>query len=165
MRLQVACLLIAGFTVAHAGEFGMVGEFDLNGDGIIDRIQSGPRELFGQSGGPFVVTLGENGTLPEKSYLIHGNGRFVIETGNDNGPTRLWSYGRISCCEGILASYVFTSDGMEQQQITINPGDGGSDVGRANYRSIFSEENLLPLKRISPYSPPPNPSGRDWGEG
>ncbi len=158
-------LLFCAVTYTHADEFGLVGEIDLNNDGLLDRIESGPRALFGQGGGPFVVTITGNGVVPDKSYVVSGNGRFAVERGGAGRPVRLWAYWRMSCCDGVLASYVFSHDGMEQQSITISPGDGGTAVGRAIYRSIFNADTLLNLKRISPYTPPPDPAGGKWGAG
>ena len=164
--MKIFSLLVICFVafVTHADEFGLVGEIDLNNDGVIDRIQSGPSDLFGQAGGPLVVTLSENGNSPAKSYVIEGNGTFAIERTGTGEPIRLWSYWRMSCCQGVLSSFVFTHDGMEQQHIKINPGDSGTAIGRAVYNGIFDQENLFALKHVSPYSPPPNPSGLEWGK-
>ena len=159
---RIAMLLLA--TPVFAQHAGLIGRIDLNGDSIKDEIRSGPSSLFGNAGGPLVVRLSASDNSPEVAYLIEGNGRFAIESFGDNAPVRLWTYWHVSSIEGVLTSYRFRKSGVETSHITINPGDGGTETGRAIFNAVFRKDNVFILDHISPYEPPAHPMSKTRGE-
>jgi len=157
---QITITVIFLICIILHGEDGYVYNGDLNGDGIADKIESGPSWTFGTGGGSFVVTI--NGKTNQQSYAIGGKPYFALEK-IPTGNMRLWSYWHMSAQEGVLTSYMFTPE-LKQENITINPGDGGTDLGNAIMKAVFNEKDLIKLKKVKDYTIPPNPSGLEWGK-
>jgi hypothetical protein len=149
---------------AGAEEYGFVGEIDLDNDGIKDHIQSGPSSMFGNGGGPIVVTLSATVDSPSKSYVIAAYDRFAVEKFGADRPVRLWSYWHISSSEGIVTGFTFTKSEMTRQSLRIYTGGLGSQISHSIAASIFREENIFQLDRVNPYTVPPHPAGHEWGK-
>lgn len=156
--------LLFAFSNASADEFGFVGEIDLDNDGVVDRVQSGPMEMFGNGGGPVIVTLRANGDSPEKNYLIAADTRFAVEEFAGHHPIRLWSYWSTGNSAGVLTCFTFTKGELKTQQLDIFLGGTGSEISKSIIAKIFKKENRFDLKRVSPYAVPPHPDGLQWGK-
>jgi hypothetical protein len=134
---------------------------DINRDGVADKIASGPGELFGNGGGPFVVTLGSR-KGPPKQFVLNLH-RLAATVENTATATRIWSYWHLSGRSGDLCVDTLT-DKTSRQCITIYAGDGGTAMGNALVERIFSKGQRLEFKDVEPYVPPPHPDGREWGK-
>lgn len=164
MKLGYVLAILTVSYSAFAEEFGFVGEIDLDNDGVVDRIQSGPMSMFGNGGGPLIVTLSANGGSPEKNYLIGGSTKFAVERFGAERPIRLWSYWHLGSSEGVLTGFTFTKDEMTKQNLRIYLGATGSTISESITASIFKDENVFALERVSPYTVPPHPDGHEWGK-
>lgn len=164
MRIRVLIMLCLASCGAYAEEYGFMGEIDLNNDGIRDQIRSGPSSMFGNGGGPLVITLSANGDSPSKSYVIGANVSFAVERFGSERPVRLWSYWHVNSSEGIVTCFTFTKSEMIQQNLRIYTGGTGSEISRSIAADIFKEENTFTLERVSPYNVPPHPAGHQWGK-
>ena len=154
--------LMLGLSVR--AETGWVYHGDLNGDGVADKIESGPMWTFGNGGGAFVVTISGNADLEQKTYSIGGKPEcFAIEHTPKN-KMRLWTFWHLSSQEGGLISYVFNENGMKKAVLTINPGDGGTVIGNAIMDAVFNDETRINFEKVENYIVPPNPSGEEWGK-
>jgi hypothetical protein len=77
---------------------------------------------------------------------------------------KLWTYRHTSSGEGILVSYVFSPEGIKKETLTINPGDSGTEMGNAIYKSVFNDKHLIKMEEVKNYIVPANPSGLQWGK-
>lgn len=154
--LTLCILFISQLSIAGSG---YVFTGDLNGDGVEDSIKSGPLGLFGNAGGPFMVSLSKSdGTFVRKVIGFHINA-IALET-NEAGINNLWGYWRGGSQQGSL--FKVSLDGnFKHEGIAINVGINGSDIGSSLYSSIFNNQHLLKLKKVENYLPPDYP----WGKG
>ena len=160
MRILNFVLLV--FCGAANAQTGYVYSGDLNGDGILDTIKSGPSELFGNGGGPFVLSLSDG----KGGFLLRDIGLHPEAVALDfvEGHPRLWSYWRMSCCDGSLG--VTTLDAsFKTETISLNFGKGVSEptISRNIYESIFRPENRIVFTFVENYEPPLPLSG-EWGK-
>jgi len=123
-------VLLSVLTIA-AGAEGWQYAGDLNGDGVSDHIKSGPPELFGNAGGPFVVELSK----PDGSYQAHAifahrlcMAHEAVESA-EGVEVVIWTYRRWGSEEGRLIRYEL-GDELEVSHLTIHPK---TDVGKALY--------------------------------
>ncbi len=164
--LKILTLVVA-IVFSHnpfAEEYGYVGEIDLDGDGVNDTIESGPMSMFGNGGGPLIVTLSANAATEAKKYLIAANTRFAVESIGPGRPIRLWSYWRLGSGEGTLSSFVFTKSGLVKEDVRIFVGEVETTISSGIIAAIFNDESIFDLKRVSPYRTPPHPTESQWGK-
>jgi len=156
IKLALVLMFISSFTY---GETGYVYEGDLNGDGIQDKITSGPSGQFGNAGGPFMISLSQkDGTLKNKSLGFHPMAIALEKTSSGN---YLWGYWRYSSRGGDL--FHITLDGhFIKTKINIRAGSN-SELGTSIYNTIFGENSkyIIKLKKIDNYTPLDYP----WGKG
>jgi hypothetical protein len=135
---------------------------DLDGNGIPDRLMSEPTRDFGMSGGSWEVFLGkkEGGFVFAGRIYAHP---LALRVERLSDSVRLWVYLRSSGSSGILGYYEL-KDGRvgDLTKIEISPGDGGTDLGRTLYESVFPTAKRLMTVKKRPYqAPEPTaPSGR-----
>ncbi|WP_188662697.1 hypothetical protein [Arenimonas soli] len=163
MTLMPPLLLLLALVSGEAGVgTGYVHTGDLNGDGVPDSIMSGPSGLFGNGGGPFIVSLSDGkGGFRRIELALHPQAVALDQAG---GHPRLWTYWRSSCCAGTLS--VTTLDGSSApQHIPLDFGQdpGAPTLSRALYDSVFRESNRIAFERVDNYQPPP-PLGGEWGK-
>jgi len=151
------------FVPAALAESGYVGKLDLNGDGIDDLIESGPSYMFGTGGGPYSISIMDKDGNRTKQYLIGGHHRFAVE--RVGKTTTIWAYWHLSVDSGTLMSHSFTGDQYKKETIDIKSKNTSTRATRKIIQAIFTDENLLPMKKIeNGYQVPPNPSGLEWGK-
>lgn len=148
-------------------EDGLVYIGDINRDGVLDKIVSGPSGMFGAQGqnGPFILTLSMNGN--NKDISIGGSGDWVIERSKE--WIRLWSYAHSSSTSGNIGYYEISLwDGTRKSggSLSISTGDGGTDLGNGIYSSVFNEKNEhISCKIVHDYVPPKfDVDGKEWGK-
>ena len=123
-------------------------------------LESGPQELFGNGGGPFLITiLWNNGTKTQKLTQLHPSA-IAIERGT---VTRIWGYLHSSSTEGALTT-IDLVNGLPERQITINSDGNGSDFGNSIYAVVFSVDRVLKLEKILDYKTPERADGAEWGK-
>ena len=164
MKLLCASAMIVWLQSSVADDYGYVGEIDLDGDGAMDTIQSGPSSMFGNAGGPMVVTLRETAESAQKQYLIAANSRFAVEHIGVGRAIRLWSYWRVSSREGVLSAFTFTKSELKQENIRVYLAQSKSGISTSIVATIFDAENLFELEYVSPYTVPPHPTENQWGK-
>jgi hypothetical protein len=157
--IPLALIILLTCTAVPAAE-GWQYTGDLNADGTPDTIRSGPQNLFGNAGGPFVVRLSRlNGTHREHAIFAHRLCMAPELVGQKNSPTLiLWTYHRSNAYEGRLVRYEF-GEKPKITKISIYPK---SPVGKALYAAITASR--LTLVKIPNYTVPSNPSGEQWGK-
>lgn len=146
-------------------ETGFVYKGDLNGDGIDDHIQSGPQDLFGNAGGPCVVTVSVSPTEHKKGIVSCGPGGILLEKSiNKMWPSRLWDYGRISAGEGTIMT--ITLDGkFTTEHITLySMAHGDDSIGIAILKAVRGKAQFIKFDQVENYAPPENPCGVQWGK-
>ncbi|WP_444888232.1 hypothetical protein [Microbulbifer sp. JMSA008] len=138
-------------------DYGYTYSGDLNGDGIADRIMSGPSAMFGNSGGPFIIYLSKaDGTYINKVVAFHP--KAIAFEKYESGRNSLWGYWRHGTRQGTL--FKLSLDGeFKVESITINPI--GSNLSSGIYSTVFDKNSLLKIKRVEGYMPPDYP----WGKG
>jgi len=137
-------------------EKGYVWEGDLNGDGRIDKIQSGPMEFFGRNG-PYIIRLSKGKDSWIEQIVTFGHSGINLAVEKYGSPDfRLWSYVGISAGEGMI-SILTMEDEIKSDGFYIFAGDQGTDLGRAIFKAIFTKDRLLQFKEIDNYIVPPRP--------
>jgi hypothetical protein len=155
-------LLTVVFSTAVQAETGYVFEGDLNGDEIVDSIKSGPSQLFGNGGGPFIISFSNGlGGFIQKEIGLHP---MAVALELVNGHPRIWSYWRMSCCEGEL-SITTLDEKFETQSITMYPGDtpDSPTLSMDVYNTVFKNKHLIEFKKVENYQVPPSLRG-EWGK-
>lgn len=158
--------LVVPFLALHVSpafaQTGYVFKGDLNGDGVEDSIMSGPPEMFGNAGGPFVVTLSarDGGALVQTLFL-HPE---AVSLDFQEGNPRLWTYSRSSCCGGNLSA-IRLAEGFEVESIRLDfDQDGASaSMSRDVYEAVFHASRRIRFDVVDHYEPPPPPGG-EWGK-
>jgi hypothetical protein len=161
-RYVVAIPVLALFSGFALGDVGYTFQGDLNGDGIPDSIMSGPSELFGNAGGPFIVSLSSSneGFMREEVFLHPKAAALEVVPGH----YRLWAYHRLGCCEGTLN--ITTLDGnfhTSSIQLYFTGNRDSLSPSEEAYRAIFSGRSLLQFKMVENYQVPP-PLHGEWGK-
>lgn len=158
MQIKLAFLLMF-ISSSIYGENGYVYEGDLNGDGIPDKITSGPSGQFGNAGGPFMISISsKDGTFKSKVLGFHPRAIALEKTSSGN---YLWGYWRYSSSLGDL--FYITLDGQFiKTKIGIRAGSN-SELGSSIYNTIFDAKNeyIVKLKKVDNYVPVEYP----WGKG
>lgn len=117
---------------------------DFNDDGIEDVALSMDTKGFGTGGGIFYLHLGN----PKGKYIKIGS--FHAHPAEDaialekfhEGP-RLWTYLHGGSARGSLGYYEIHNSAMsERRDITILPGDGGTNIGNAIYKAVFDNSDV-----------------------
>ena len=161
-RMRVFLVLQMLACVVTAADTGYVYTADLNGDGIEDSIRSGPSWLFGNGGGPFIVSISD-GTA---GFILREIEMHPMAASLDlvDGKPRIWTYWRTSCCDGTLS--VTTLDkAFETSSVRLNFSEDSSSqsISREIYNGVFSNENRIDFTTIENYDPPP-PLRGEWGK-
>ena len=162
MSRLLACLLfifcIPGLLFADTG-FEYKG--DLNDDGIDDLIQSGPSSLFGNAGGPCIMSLSISSTDNKKGEIhCHPAGFWFEKGGTKWQPNRIWGYSRNGGSEGSLCNT--SLDGkFTLQCITLYM----TGMGSGTLKSVSENARLIKYKHIENYTPPETICGLQWGKG
>ena len=153
-------LLAILFSFNARAETGYVFESDINNDGVMDSIVSGPSELFGNAGGPFIISLsnGKDGFI-KKVLGLHPS---AVAIDVANGHPRIWTYWRSSCCFGSL---VVTTLGKQfkEEHIDLYFGESWDSptVSRDIYHAIFQGKYAIKFKTVENYSVPKSING-EW---
>ena len=149
------------YTCHLFGEDGWVYYGDLDLDGKDDSLVSGPANMFGNAGGPYILSL----TSVGKNFDIAGHGSWAVE--RHDGNLRLWNYWHLSSGEGSLGYLeIDTKTGMaSNSSLIIYAGDSGTDLGNKLYNAVYDNKNLISATRIENYTPPKlNANGLEWGK-
>ena len=123
---------------------------DLNGDGITDRLVSEPIRAFGNSGGNWEVFLGNKKGLVSVGHIFAHPLALRMEQNGDS--VKIWVYLRGGAASGAFGFYVLKEGRISDlKTIEISPGDGGTDLGRALYATVFpSEKRFTTIKKTAP---------------
>jgi hypothetical protein len=128
---------------------------DIDGDGILDRLTSEPIRDFGTDGGHWRVLLGkrEGGFVSVGSIFAHP---FALRVEKLFDSERLWVYLRDSSSSGGLGFYVLKEGRIcDLKMIEISPGDGGIDLGRSLYSTVFPAATRFTSTKKRPNQPKP----------
>jgi hypothetical protein len=170
MLLCFICVVATLALVANVrAELGYVFIGDLNGDGVEDRIESGPGSMFGNAGGPFLVTLSDS-TRPAQHFDV-GLCLSMVAVERTPGGVRLWTYWHMSAGSGELIAIplgyrrdAWPSGDTLEKSILIYTGEDGTELGNALLSTVFAPERTISFKRVENYTVPQRPGGREWGK-
>lgn len=165
LNIGIIIFIILTHAIIYA-EDGLVYIGDLNNDGVNDKIESGPSEMFGAHGqnGPFILTLSVNGTF--KKLGLGGTGFWVLERYQNS--IRFWDYNREGGSDGYIGYTQFNlvSGTFEKyEKLLIHPGDGGTVLGNLFTDTIFDNEKLEKCYciKVKGYTPPElDENGKKW---
>ncbi len=136
---------------AAAADTGYFLEQDLNNDGIMDKIESGPSNLFGNGGGPFLVTLSQpEGKFVTQIVELHPKAASLQINGNKN---QLWIYWRNSYNSGVLRT-IQLDNTFKAQDIDIYFSEDRSGLTEKIFETIFHPDHLIKFLEIEGYTPP-----------
>ena len=122
-------------------------EEDFNNDGVVDRAISEKLENFGKSGGHFTIYLKLKGKFKKLGEVYLHPAAYCIEGRHEE--SRIWTYLIISAGAGLLRAYTIKKGKLnEAGSIEINPGDGGTELGRAIYKTIFRRKDHIKPKLV-----------------
>jgi hypothetical protein len=167
MKKYLASLLfLLLFPLIVFAETGFVYEGDLNGDGIDDYIQSGPRELFGNAGGPCVISVSVSPREHKKGLVNCSPAGFLLEkSANKMWPSRYWNYWWLGGGAGSITAT--TLDGRFATESIVLYGMMGEEIdtlGKAILKAVRDKAQLLRFKQVENYTPPEQPCGDQWGK-
>ena len=129
---------------------------DLDGDGSEDMLLSEGISHFGKLGGAWGVYLRQDGDFRRVGELTAHPLAVSIEPDRDRHQreekdryhARVWVYLRDSGSSGGLGYYRVGPHGVsEVLGLTIYPGDGGTDLGRAVYDAVMKHSIPFHLER------------------
>ncbi len=138
-------------------EMGYVYKGDLNRDGKIDSLMSGPSAMFGNGGGPFLMSLSTpNGKNVQYVVGLHPMATALERNG---AHSRLWSYWHMSADEGVLSC--MTLDGrFKSEAVTLYFNGGDDDLSKRMYDLVFNKEFRIVFDEFQNYTPPEY----EWGK-
>jgi hypothetical protein len=125
---------------------------DLDGDGTNDLILSEDEREFGNAGGRWTVYLNRNNKycqVGEGGQIFAHPGAISIEP--DHGRffkkadyfARVWVYCHGGGNEGLLGYYRIKEKSIDDfVNLTIYPGDGGSELGNQVYDAVFGKSPI-----------------------
>jgi hypothetical protein len=153
----IICFVLATKSYSDEGD---VYKGDLNGDGVIDKIESGPSYMFGNGGGPFLVTLSGPKNDVKKSIIGAHIGALYLE--RHQRGNQLWGYWHMSAFEGEL--FTISLDGkFIRNSVKIYTGKidlGDSDMGKMILDSVKSKASKIDFDYIEDYVLPE----ASWGK-
>lgn len=149
---SVCFSLVSAEITTPAGEYLEI-DADIDGDGIADRLVSEPISNFGSAGGNWEVFLGtKEGLVGVGKVFAHP---LALRTEKLSDSVRIWVYLKNGGSSGRLGFYVLKEAKISDlTTIDISPGDGGTDLGRIIYASIFpTAGRLIAAKKTLNASP------------
>ncbi len=155
-RIAAVLMIIVG-AAELPGEEGYRYATSINGEALLQ--ESGPQRLFGNAGGPFLLTLIRKAEAPLRRVIALHPLAAALEDGD---RPKLWGYWRLGGHEGRLFS-ISLRDATEAA-LLINPGDGGTAMGNALYAGAFAEERRITFSVVRDYRAPALSSGEEWGK-
>ena len=167
MWLPVAiALALCSFALAEVqAEVGWRYVGDMNADGVPDRLESGPQELFGNAGGVYLLTLSSD-KGPQR-FLLHGGWKFVPEVMNDEYRTfRLWTFMRSGLSGGSLICHSIIDGKVTTTGLAVVHSPEGSitpSISDKLQEAVFSSKPVCNPTEIKNYTPPSiSEYGMDW---
>ena len=155
--IYTSIFLLACYQSAIA-EIGYIFEADLNGDGFEDSIMSGPYGMFGNGGGPFLLSLSKaDGTFAKQAIGLHPKAAALEKNGE---KSKIWGYWHSSAKSGELG-YTMLDGSFKTEYITLYFEPDTDGINRKIYELIFNKNQLIKFKKIENYIPPEYP----WGKG
>ncbi len=161
MKLLVLSLVFF-WSINGLADTGYVYQGHLNHDQVIDSIKSGPSRLFGNGGGPFIVSLSDGkGGFVRRELALNPGWVALEKTGPD---FRLLSYSRVSCCEGIVGVTALNKN-FTTEKMTLHFGAelDPSTLGAQIFKAVFESGHAIEFTRVKNYTPPPALKG-GWGK-
>jgi hypothetical protein len=150
------------FSSSAYAETGYVFEGDLNGDGIPDSIMSGPSKLFGNAGGPFIVSLSDGkGHFIRKETALNPD---LTAFDPAEGHPRIWGYWHVSSSEGVLSATTL-DEAFETKTINLYGDNPESDtsMSAAIFNAVFNKKTIMKFRKVKNYKLPP-PLASEWGK-
>lgn len=127
---------------------------DFDDDGVLDLALSVPLGMFGQAGGNFSIYLARSDGTYHTFGAVFLNPRAIsIESVGEK--LNLWTYSRSSGSEGQLGYFVFSTKNDVNPSVsdfvgvTVYPGDGGTELGRELYSTVFADKYRVQVERSS----------------
>ncbi|RYD34990.1 MAG: hypothetical protein EOP87_08150 [Verrucomicrobiaceae bacterium] len=127
---------------------------DLDGDGAEDILLSGGPDEFGTMGGPWAVYLQRDGDYkqvgeiwahPQAISFEPDPSRIRVDP-KTSRFAKVWVYLKSGGSSGSLGYFRVGKESVdEMESIEINPGDGGTDIGRSTYQAAFTK-SPIPFK-------------------
>ncbi|MBN2789494.1 MAG: hypothetical protein JXR69_04850 [Candidatus Delongbacteria bacterium] len=151
MIIKYLLFIIFSFNVVVLAEHGYVFRGDLNEDGLIDSIKSGPSVMFGNGGGPFIIWLGQkDGNSLMKITGFHPKAVALEKNGS---KSKLWNYNRAGASQGSLG-YTILDSTFKKEFIHLDFNKEFSGLSSKIYKMFFREEYLIKFEYIDNYTPP-----------
>lgn len=129
-------------------------ETDLNGDAIPDIVISDSISTGGTGGWNWTLWLSTAPNSYERANAEIGAGALAVEPSKDSGArpgsSRLWMYWHTSCASGEIRYLEIGKNGKPRcsPAIEIQPGDRGTDIGRAVCKAIFEGAGALKPRHL-----------------
>jgi len=158
MKFTLKIISLSLFSTVAAAESGYIYEKDLNGDGIIDKLESGPSGLFGSGGGPFLLTLSQpDGKFVSRVVGLHPKADSLHSNGS---KSQIWGYWHHSADSGTLRA-IQLDGSFKAQEMNLHFSPNRSGIATAIYKSIFNPAHLISFNKVENYTPP----NYLWGKG
>lgn len=164
-KMKIFFMVILMMSIPHKlfAETGFGFSGDLNGDGIDDQIQSGPSSLFGNAGGPCVLTVSVSVGESNKKIVNCNRAGMILEKSDYKFiPSRLWNYGRHSAGEGTVSAVVLDGS-FKTEYLTLYIG--GEDSIGSSILAALKKGVPIKFQQLDNYTPPQTPCGLEWGKG